>query len=281
MLCMNNDFENTQHNEDLQAENEFLKMKLMLERGALFGSAEDKVLPPEIENTFLKNMIALEQQFDDQKTIRVFDKIGKPSHYKPANEISEEQIDIEWKKLSAYLSEYGIHLGVCSPNITSRELYRFTLEELFEYEMDDIDIEGLVHNFIYDEFHPDHIYENSTAATDECMAYILGKEPMEWMCHFRKQGIQLNQHKDLSEDDFKIIVNLYKQAYDDIEVNELEVTNCIVEKYESRVSGTYKVVAITGYDSCTISGNWQVFLEKDELLGYWYINNVQIEGLNL
>ena len=278
---MNNDFENTQHNEDLQAENEFLKMKLMLERGAVFGSAEDKVLPPEIENTFLKNMIALEQQFDDQKTIRVFDKIGKPSHYKPANEISEEQIDIEWKKLSAYLSEYGIHLGVCSPNITSRELYRFTLEELFEYEMDDIDIEGLVHNFIYDEFHPDHIYENSTAATDECMAYILGKEPMEWMCHFRKQGIQLNQHKDLSEDDFKIIVNLYKQAYDEIEVKELEETNCIVEKYESRVSGTYKVVAITGKESCIISGNWQVFFERDDLLDYWYINNVQIEGLNL
>ena len=59
MLCMNNDFENTQHNEDLQAENEFLKMKLMLERGAVFGSAEDKVLPPEIENTFLKTQIAI------------------------------------------------------------------------------------------------------------------------------------------------------------------------------------------------------------------------------
>ena len=46
MYCMNNDFNNTGHPGDLEAENDFLKMKLMLERGAQFGSAEGINIPP-------------------------------------------------------------------------------------------------------------------------------------------------------------------------------------------------------------------------------------------
>lgn len=281
MYCMNNDFKNTSHQDDLHAENDFLKMKLMLERGAQFGSAEGINIPPEIENEFLKNIIEIEQQFDNGKSISVYDKIGKPEHYKPADDIPDGEIENAYEILSEHLAVHGIRLIVCSPNVSIKELYRFALEELFGFEMDDMETEGWVQTFVYDDFHPDDIYENTTAATHECMAYILGKEPMKWMCHFKNQGIQLNRHKDLSKDEFTIIVNLYKQAYDEIEVKEMKESGCIVDGTVSRVSGSYRVVARTGKDSCELSGEWEVGFEKMEELGYWYINNVQVEGLNL
>ena len=277
---MNNEFENFPRNGHLKDENVFLKMKLMLERGASFGKEDGKDLPAEIENKFLQNIIEFEKQFDEHKTIRVFDKIGKPTNFKPAADIPDEEIAQAWEALSDLLGEHGISLGVCSPNISKRELYRFTVEELFEYEMDDINIPGMVHGFIYDEFYPDAVYENTNAAIEECIKYILQKEPMEWTHHFRKENLQLNQHVSLLEEELKIIVNMFKLAYDDLEIKEINETGCIVDEKKSLVNGTYHVVALSGKDACTLAGNWEVGFEKDDELDYWYIYYVQIEGIN-
>ncbi|MEI9806727.1 MAG: hypothetical protein WDO16_01940 [Bacteroidota bacterium] len=133
----------------------FLKMKLMLERGASFGGNENNELPPEIENQFLNNVMAFEDHFQDYKMIKVFDKIGRPHHFKPASEIPDDEIKKAWSELQAHLNEHSIDLDVCSPNIPVRELYRFAVEELFEQEMDDMDMPGWTTHFIYDEFHPD------------------------------------------------------------------------------------------------------------------------------
>lgn len=277
---MNNEFKHMRDKENIKAENDFLKMKLMLENGASFGMGDCKELPAEIENEFLKNIIEFEKQFDEHKTIRVFDKIGKPTHFKPAAGIPDEEVEKVWEDLSVRLGEYGISLDVCSHNISKRELYRFTIEELFEYEMDDMDIPGMMHGFIYDEFHPDPIYENTKAATDECILYILQKDLMEWTHHFRKENLRLNQHTSLSEEELKTLVNRFKLAYDDLEIKELNETECIVEEKESWVKGTYDVVACSGKETYALAGNWKVVFEKDDEWDYWYINNVQIEGIS-
>lgn len=277
---MNNEFENSLNNNDLEDENNFLKMKLMLEKGAIFGKVENKEIPPEIEHEFLINIIEFEKQYNEEKTIRVFDKIEKPVHFKPVAEIPDEAIDKAWEELSNYLEGYSINLYVCSPNISNKELYRFVTEELFEEEMIDMDIPGMMHEFTYDEFHPDWNYENTLTATEECMKYILQKEPMEWTHHFRKNNLQLNQHSSLTEEEFLIIVNMFKLAYDDLAIEELNDLKCIVNPEESWVSGTYSVLAFSGKESCMLSGKWKVVFEKDESIGYWYINNVQVEGIN-
>ena len=274
------DFNHLKGEEKLQAENEFIKMKLMLEKGASFETGEGEKLPAEIENQFLQNIIEFDKQFDEHKTIRVFDKIGRPAHFKPAADIPVDKIDNAWKELSAYLSDYGISLDACSPNISTRELYRFTVEELFEHEMDDMNIPGMMHGFIYDEFHPDPVYDNTRAAKDECIRYILEKEPLEWTHHFRKENLHLNGHTSLTTDELKTIVNRFKLAYDNLEVNEIEEKECIVDEKESRVKGIYEVAASAGNETYLLKGNWKVVFEKDDEHGYWYINNVQIEGIN-
>ena len=145
--------------------------------------------------------------------------------------------------------------------------------------MDDMNIPGMMHGFIYDEFHPDPVYDNTRAAKDECICYMLEKEPMEWTHHFKKENLQLNSHTSLTTEELKIIVNRFKLAYDNLEVNEIEETECIVNEKDSLVKGTYEVEAYTANEIYLLKGNWKVVFEKDDETGYWYISNVQIEGI--
>jgi hypothetical protein len=221
------EFDHLDGEEKLKAENDFLKMKMMLEHGAQFGGNGNGEGSPELENQFLNYIMAFEKQAVAQKTIRLFDKIGRPQHFKPVAEISDNDMDKALDELFDFLSEHGISLDVCSPNISKRELYRFTIEELFEYEMDDMDIPGLKTNFIYDEFHPDPVYDNTRIATEDCINYILQNEPMEWTHHFKMGNLRLNQHYPLTIEQFKNLVNRFKLAYDSLEIERIETDNLL------------------------------------------------------
>jgi len=274
--------ENAANNDDLKMENDFLKMKLMLEQGAQFGSMGDAgECPAEIENQFLRNIIEFEKQFAEHKTIRVFDKIGRPSHFKPVDEIPEAGIEKAWKELDKYLNSYSIDLGVCSPNISAKELYRFTVEELFVYEMDDMDMPGMTHCFTYDEFHPDHEYENTNAAVDDCIKPMLEKKPFEWMHHFRKDGLRLNDHFPLAEDEFKNLVNRFHDAYEGLELQEVNDYYCSIHDTNCKVKGSYSVIGKISGEQISLKGNWMVEFEQHGEYGYWYIVNVQVEGIEL
>ena len=273
--------ENFEHldEEELKAENDFLKMKIMLERGGYFGNTGENELPAQVENAFLKNVIEFEKQFGDRKTIKVFDKIERPGHFKPVSEIADDEINEAWDELSNYLDEYNIKLGVCSPNISARELYRFTLEELFDCEIEDITMEGMMHGFIYDEFHPDPVYDNSRAAEDECITYILQKKPLEWTHHFCKQNLRFNEYFPLTIEEFIKLTDNFKNAYDDIVINEIKTLEAVVNEKESIVTGLYEIMAICNREVHLLTGNWKVIFEKGDELEYWYINEVKIDGI--
>jgi len=277
---MSNNHENADKDENLKLENDFLKMKLMLEQGAQFGNMEGtEECPAEIENQFLRNIIEFEKHYAEQKTIKVFDKIGRPAHFKPAAEIPEADIDRSWKELDEYLNGYSIDLAVLSPNVSVKELYRFTIEELFEYEMDDMDMPGMTHCFTYDEFHPDHEYENTNAAVDDCIKPMLEKKPFEWMCHFRKDGLRLNDHFPLTEDEFKSLVNRFHDAYEDLELLEVSDHYCGIHDINCKIKGCYTLIGKLSAEQVSLKGNWMVEFEQDATFGYWYIINVQVEGI--
>ena len=123
-------------------------------------------------------------------------------------------------------------------------------------------------------------YENSNAASDECIKYILQKDPIVWTHHFRNENIRLNEHFLLTLEEFKLVPNNYKSAYKKIEINDIAVMNCLVEEKVCSVDGTYQVTADTGNEKIALAGNWKVYFEKDDEFGYWYIYEVQIEGIN-
>ena len=267
--------------ERLQAENQFLKLKLMAEQGGqIYKVDDDTDVPTEIENQFLSNVIEFEKQFSSGRTITVFKKIGSPQYFKNASEIPDLEIEREWERLSEHMSAHGIELSACSPRVTAREFYRFTTEELFKHETDDISIPGMVTGFIYDEFYPDHEYENARAAVHDCVSAIFCKEAFEWMHHFA-QNVGLNNHLSLSRDDFKEVINRFKDLHDDIERDVLDVESAKIEGKVCAVKGNYAAQAKISNVTVQYKGNWLVEFELDDDLGYWYINNVQIEGVAL
>lgn len=277
---MNDDCNEMSREEKLRVENDFLKMKIMIEHGGHFcanGAAIE--LPPEIENEFLSNIIAFEKQFASRKMTTVFEKIGKPTQFKPAREIPDGEIETAWENLSEYLNTHGIDLSACSPKITSAELYRFTVEELFACEVDDINVPGMISGFIYDEFHPDHEYDNSRAAEQDCISAILNSSQLEWMHNFKDQ-IQLNHSSTLSKEEFKSRINRFKESYDDIELSEVVVESSKVDGDNCNVLGTYSAFGKFGNEKAAWTGRWQVDFCLDKEFEYWYINSVLIEGIN-
>ncbi|HEY6975156.1 MAG TPA: hypothetical protein VH396_02635 [Chitinophagaceae bacterium] len=274
------EFKHLDEEDKLKAENDFLKMKIMLEHGADFHKADNENnLTPEIENEFLRNIIEFEKQFEAHKTITVFEKIGKPQHFKPHNEIPDKEIDDAWRKLADYMAQYGVDLSVCSPKVTTRELYRFATEELFKHATEDINIPGMMSGFIYDEFYPDHEYDNTRAAVDDCIKRIFEKEPLEWMHHFKDENIRLNNHYPLSKEELQIIVNRFKDSYDEIELINSPDTSCEIADKLCNVKGSYSANGKIANETILLKGNWLVQFELNEEYGYWYIVNVQIEGI--
>lgn len=264
--------------ENTKNENEFLKMKLMLEQGAHFGSVPGGVdLPAGLENEFLKNVIEFEKQFQERKTIKVFDKIERPAHFKPVNEIPDGEMDDAWDELSKYLQNYGLSLDVLSPNITKRELYRFATEELFNHEIDDMNVPGMMNCFTYDEFHPDFKYDNTNHAIEDCIGLIFRKDHVEDMSYFQSENLGLNDHYPVSQTEFKAKINSFKDAYEDILANEIKDNYFFIDDKNCEVRGDYDLTLKLESEEVNLKGNWAVKLGWDG--DYWEISDVQIEGI--
>jgi len=268
--------------ENLRTENEFLKLKLMLEHGGQFGELEEDSntdLPPEIENQFLNNVLAFEKQFSEHKVIKVYDKIGRPQHFRPVGEIADGEIAEAWDHLSDYLNDRGIDVSVCSPNISIRELYRFVTEELFDHETDDMSLAGWTTNFIYDEFHPDPVYDNTRLVEDDLFNDVFRKDDLFYEIDYSKEGFVFN---DVFYSDFKLYserISRFKSVFDEIAVTEFNVDDCVVNESTCCVRGNYKAIGSLGISETLFEGQFVVKLVIGEL-GYWEMKDIQISGFN-
>jgi hypothetical protein len=272
------DYADLNSREGLEAENDFLKMKLMLEHGASFTGKGDSQLSPEIENEFLKNVMAFEEKYAEQKLIKIFDKLGRPDQFRAVQEIPDEEIEDAWKELREFLNENGVDLAACSPKVTARELYRFTTEELFGHEMDDLDLPGWTTNFIYDEFHPDIEY-NNTQAVKELLGEIFTKEPIFYKFCLASSDIIFNGKIYEDFDAFEAKINSFKFCFEAIELEDCDFTAYRKEEVEAIVSGNYKANAESPGNQMVFSGGFVIRLIIEE--GYWLCKEIEIKGLNI
>ena len=139
--------------ESLRMENELLRLKLKAELGADPHSAED--IDPEIENEFLKNVLAFEHNWAKAKPAKVYDLLGKPA-FKKAADLSDNEIEEELEKITGLLSEKDIEVYFGEDEYDSRTKYHFITEELFDHETTFAPMPGMTTNFDYEEFHPNH-----------------------------------------------------------------------------------------------------------------------------
>ena len=141
--------------ENLRIENDFLKLKLKAQYGDAFFMQSNADLPPEIENQFLKNMMAFEDAHANAEYTTVYESIGKPD-YKPAEELNGAEITRALKRITTIMEEHGIALDICDGPYADEIIYKFITEELFAHEIEKTPVFGSGWHFIYEEFHPNN-----------------------------------------------------------------------------------------------------------------------------
>jgi hypothetical protein len=131
--------------------NEAKKQDLEEKYDAHFGSS-DSSLSPEAESAWLQYIEEFERQTSQAKQITVREYVGNPMFSKYST-LSLEQRSEAVQAVFDLLNEHQINVDFLA-EVPEDEVYRFLTEELMDHEIDDIRIEGMFTNFIYEEFHP-------------------------------------------------------------------------------------------------------------------------------
>ncbi len=143
------------HEENMRIEIELMKLKLKAQYGDAFQMESNEEMPVEMENQFLKNILAFEETCNTGDVTTIYDRIGKPA-YSPAAQLDEQGIKEGLKKLLQRLQQHLINLDFSDGPYDDATVYRFITEELFHKEIDKEPVEGMTTGFIYEEFHPNH-----------------------------------------------------------------------------------------------------------------------------
>jgi hypothetical protein len=171
--------------ENTRMENEFLKLKLKAQYGEAFHLESNTDLPPEIENEFLKRMIAFEDSHTDAVVSTVYECIGRPA-YKSAEELNDIEILGELQRINVILNEHNIILDIRDGPYPDRLIYTFITEELFAEETNSTVDKEIRNHFVYEEFYPNHKAE-ITKGTHQFLKH--------WFtCDFDEYATGLNRH---------------------------------------------------------------------------------------
>jgi len=265
--------------EKLRMENDFMKMKLMLEHGARFHSGQaGGGLDPAVEYAFLKQVLAFEEEYASGRRQTVFEKLGRPADIRPAGDLAEGELTGALTEMHRRLNAGGIHLTTLSPDVDPRELYRFMTEELMQVELCGADRPGM-HCFVYDEFHPDPRQQNEHTAVELCVRLILQKKNL---LHMFPAGrpLRLNGHERMGETEFRHRVHAFKSRYEDIVPVRIQATRTELRNDRCRISGTH-VTGLCHEGRCDmVQDAWQVGFRLDDN-GEWLVTDVRIDGVGL
>jgi hypothetical protein len=202
--------------ENMKIENEFLKLKLKAQYGDAFFMQSEEALPPEVENQFLKNMIAFEEKHQNAEYTTVYETIGKPA-YKPVDELKPEEIAGALQQVTDAMEQHGINLDICDGPYPDDVIYKFITEELFGHEIEKESAFGNGWNFIYEEFHPNdkaEIEKNTHSFLQHWFTRDFNEYSSELAYHFiTAEGNQLDRITML--DKIKIFFDAFEEFKDD------------------------------------------------------------------
>jgi len=143
--------------ENLHMENQLMKLQIEDFLGGEIMGGTDLVLPAEIENLFLKNIIEFEKQSKQIKNVKIIELLGKHS-FKPAAELNPKQLKTALDKAFALLAKNNINLNFLA-EYSDEIKYKFISEELIYEEAQMMNMPGMIMHFIYEEFHPNSDFD--------------------------------------------------------------------------------------------------------------------------
>lgn len=266
-------FDELSKDERLHAENELLKLKLTGEFGMV--SKSESSVEPELENQFLNYILEFEKQHSQRKAVKLIDHLGNPA-FIAADDLTDEQIEPELDRLLDLMEAQNIKLDVCE-EYEDIVIYKFLTEELFEEEIYPMNIPGMFHHFIYEEFHPNHKKDLESRATD-FLTLILSKP---WEAEDAKYYLDTTVLFNEQVYDFKLfskIISEFQLAHfpifiESIGVEKIEFTS-ESENAEIQFSISYRSEkSLTSFKGAAILGLSYDFV--------WNINSLMLPGFSV
>jgi hypothetical protein len=262
------EFENLSDEEKLHAENELLKLKLQAEFGM---NNLNTNLNREVENQWLNHIYSFEQQFAERKQCKLYDFINRPAYIK-TNVISDEQITVELRKVMEILQLHNIFLDtIC--DYDDIVIYQFITEELFEEEIDDIRIDGMMHHFIYEEFHPNHEYDLRKNAT-EFIELLLPDKWNSFMNSILLASTVIYNNTTHSQKSFASIIEAFQTEHPKIELLSWQVSTV---NFDLEINSA-SVIGFVSYTSKNTAFEGTASLDFIMSYDFWSISKVIVPG---
>ena len=108
-------------------ENLLLKAKLIL-KGGFFN--QERELPPEIENEFLKNVL----EFEETEPVPMYQYLHiEPDAFPAEKDLSEEELEKQYTRLEQILNDHNIVIDL-QPDLPIRVAYKYLTEEALPRE---------------------------------------------------------------------------------------------------------------------------------------------------
>ena len=261
--------------EQLNIENEILKLKLQVELGGNYESEGD--LPPEIENAFLKNVIDFEHKYANASSRTLYDVLEKPAFIK-AELLSDAQIDNALADLETLMEKKGIVVDY-GEEYGTRLKYTFITEELLQKESHYFHVPGMTMHYVYEEFHPNHRLDISNQADcfyDDWIEQNFNENSSEMAATFTTPpGIELTRDELFAR--FKNIFDSYTSFENDafsIDAIHYELNDEGVGKGTAEGFISYNAILENG-EAQHFNGSYKLFFKYD---GYWEINYFEWPG---
>ena len=268
--------------QNLRIENEILRMKLKAELGGTYGGSDN--LPPEIENEFLKNILAFEHEFANAKMVKLAALLDNPV-IKKEQEIDDDTIVAELERLEELLERKNIVTDFIRPR-DDRFKYKFITEELLEHETEDIQLEGMTKHFTYEEFHPDHEAEIKEKALQFLWSWF-DRKLDAGSYYFGQQFIQPNGKvltaEELTEK-FKTVFASYtafsecQYAIEEIKFELRESTDGTNEGMGFAEGGIKYLATLENGEQKLIEGPFKIYFSRE--YGCWSIFFFYLTGFN-
>lgn len=267
----NDEWSELSPDEKLNAENELLKLKLQTE----FGMGEmQSNLDKQSENAWLNYIHDFEKQYAERKRCTVYEFIHRPE-YKDIKYLDKDEVRMELRRIVGLMENNGVFLDtIC--DYEDELIYRFITEELFEVEMDEIRIPGMMNNFIYEEFHPNHDYDIRKTAND-FVDFLIEKKWNEYNDILLSQKVIYNQ-TEKSRESFVSLIKDFQDEHPKMELIQWEINfvNFNLEAKEAFLEGFIEFTSLDSGD--LFKGN--VKMELNMLDDYFSLTQIIIPGFN-
>jgi hypothetical protein len=258
--------------DELNTENEFLKMKMMAEFGGEFVGSS--AIPPDIENAFLKQIEKIQRAHSVAVALPLYELIEKPE-YSHVHDLSEKDIEKEYKRLLKIMNKKGVSL-VSVSGIETRELYRFLTEELFKREVENIKLKGWKLHFVYEDFYPNHDFDVKRTVHDAVLM-LIDKENPPYEAVFDedmrdKLGLQIDFEEWVSN--LKIWQSTFnKGRLEDMLLEAIDISDENSEAY------LYGLQPAKGKRFAKYNYTLEFWLSRKPDANWWLVNRVNFEEL--